>query len=230
MEYMSVDSEGSAGGLLCIFGTQRSSSVMAAAAVGDSFSSQETTVRGGPGQALLQKLKLLKLALKKWNSEVFGNMSTNLKAAESAFLGDRNILDGVLIANEVVDGWKKSKKKARLSVLVNGSPTTEFSPQRDLRQGDPLSPFLFNLVVEGLNILMTRAYELNLLKGVKIERNEVVISHLQFADDSIIFREADREQCNGLPLKFLGLSLGENHGRKSTWKPVLDKIKSRLAG
>ena len=43
---------------------------------------------------------------------------------------------------------------ASISILVNGSPTKEFSPSRGLRQGDPLAPFLFNIVAEGLNGLM----------------------------------------------------------------------------
>lgn len=154
--------------------------------------------------------------------------------AQSAFLGGRNILDRVLIANEIVDGWKKTKKRgllfkidfekaydslnweflfsmlssfgfgskwiswmkkclssARTSILVNGSPTKEFSPQKGLRQGDPLSPFLFNLAAEGLNILLIRARELGLLKGVVFGANEIVVSHLQFADDSLLFYDAE---------------------------------------
>lgn len=82
----------------------------------------------------------------------------------------------------------------RLWVIVNGSPTEEFSPQRGLRQGDSLSPFLFNIVAEGLNILMNRAFKKRIIKGVKVGVNEVVISHLQFANDSIIFCEADLDQ------------------------------------
>ena len=57
---------------------------------------------------------------------------------------------------------------ARISILVNGSPTEEFSPQWGLRQDDPLSPFLFNIVAEGLNILLVRALNLGSLKGVSL--------------------------------------------------------------
>ena len=43
---------------------------------------------------------------------------------------------------------------ASVSILVNGSPTNQFIPQRGLRQGDPQSPLLFNIAVEGLTVLM----------------------------------------------------------------------------
>ncbi|XP_028106830.1 uncharacterized protein LOC114305894 [Camellia sinensis] len=81
---------------------------------------------------------------------------------------------------------------ARILILVNGSPTKEFNPQKGLRQGDSLSLFLFNLVVEALNILLQRAMELRLLKGVSVGANdEVKLSHLQFADDSLLFCEVE---------------------------------------
>jgi len=55
--------------------------------------------------------------------------------------------------------WRKWIKEcvttATASVLVNDSPTYEFPLQRDLRQGNPLSPFLFLLAAEGLNVMMS---------------------------------------------------------------------------
>jgi hypothetical protein len=71
-----------------------------------------------------------------------------------------------------------------LSVLVNGSLSKEINIQRGLKQGDPLAPFLFLLVVEGLGGVMKRAEELSLFKGVKI-CNGPSITHLQYADDTL---------------------------------------------
>ena len=75
----------------------------------------------------------------------------------------------------------------KLSVLVNGSPTSQFGIERGLRQGDPLSPFLFNIVTEALSRLFQKASELGLIEGASIGTNSVHVSHLQFADDTILF-------------------------------------------
>ena len=71
--------------------------------------------------------------------------------------------------------------------MVNGSPTPQFGAQRGLRQGDPLSPFLFNIVVEGLSALLYKAVSLDLIKGESFGKNEVHVSHLQFANDTVVF-------------------------------------------
>ena len=153
-----------------------------------------------------------------------------LSDTQSAFVQDRQILDGILIANEVVDEARKAKKElllfkvdfekaydsvdwgyldvvmhkmafpvlwrkwmkecittATASVLVNGSPTCEFPLKRGLRQGDPLSPFLFLLAAEGLNVLMKSVVDNNLYTGYEVGNpNSVVVSHLQFADDTLL--------------------------------------------
>ncbi|MCI47866.1 RNA-directed DNA polymerase (Reverse transcriptase), partial [Trifolium medium] len=69
---------------------------------------------------------------------------------------------------------------ATASVLVNGSPTEEFPMDRGLRQGDPLSPFLFLLDAEGLNVMMRAMVRFNLFTGYSIgSENRTVVSHLQ---------------------------------------------------
>ena len=72
-----------------------------------------------------------------------------------------------------------------VSVLVNESPTKEFKPSRGLRQGDPLAPFLFIVVVEGLVGLVRQAVKENLFSGLKIGRKEVDLCMLQFVDDTL---------------------------------------------
>jgi len=87
--------------------------------------------------------------------------------------------------------WRKWIREclstATAAVLVNSSPTDEFHLQRGLCQGDPLSPFLFLIAAEGLNILMKAMVDNNLYTGYTVGTvNQVVVSHLQFADDTLL--------------------------------------------
>ncbi|KAM0019272.1 putative RNA-directed DNA polymerase [Helianthus debilis subsp. tardiflorus] len=77
-------------------------------------------------------------------------------------------------------------KSARSSVLVNGSPTFEFQCYKGLRQGDPISPFLFILVMDVLSCLLDKAKSEGLINGMKTPNNGPIISHLFYADDAII--------------------------------------------
>jgi hypothetical protein len=73
------------------------------------------------------------------------------------------------------------------SILINGKPSNPFTPQRGLRQGDPLSPYLFILCANVLYGLITRAEQEEKLHGIKIAHSAPAISHLFFADDSLFF-------------------------------------------
>ncbi|KAL5555361.1 hypothetical protein UlMin_037597 [Ulmus minor] len=78
--------------------------------------------------------------------------------------------------------------------MINGKPRGRFGASRGLRQGDPLSPFLFILVADILGRVMDKAVSIGEVKGFKVGREEVVVSHLQFADDTIFL--LDSEQIN----------------------------------
>lgn len=73
------------------------------------------------------------------------------------------------------------------SIMINGTPFGHFSPKRGLRQGDPLSHFLFILGSEALSRILLKQESMGLLKGISISINSPPITHLLFADDLIIF-------------------------------------------
>ncbi|KAL4355431.1 hypothetical protein GQ457_06G037310 [Hibiscus cannabinus] len=85
---------------------------------------------------------------------------------------------------------------ATISVLANGVPSDRFEISRGLRQGCSLSPMLFNIVGEALNRLLSKAVESGLFSGFVIGKGDgqTMVSHLQFADDLMIFCEASLEQ------------------------------------
>ncbi|XP_023766991.1 uncharacterized mitochondrial protein AtMg01250-like [Lactuca sativa] len=83
-------------------------------------------------------------------------------------------------------GWIQGcLRSSRASILVNGSPTNEFEFGRGIRQGDPLSPFLFIIAMEGLNIAMKEATGKGIFKGKKIPNSALCVSHLFYADDAL---------------------------------------------
>eukprot|EP00253_Pinus_taeda_P025399 PITA_25399 len=72
------------------------------------------------------------------------------------------------------------------SVLLNGEATTFFTAERGLRQGCPLSPLLFLLIMEGLSRVLSSARDRHLLTGIKIA-DDFYLTHLFFVDDILIF-------------------------------------------
>ena len=86
---------------------------------------------------------------------------------------------------------------ASFYVLINGSPTDFFRSTRGLRQGDPLSPYLFVLGMEVLSNLINRAVRGGFLSSCRIGGREGVrnqVTHLLFADDTLVFCKDSQEQ------------------------------------
>ncbi|XP_021714867.1 uncharacterized protein LOC110682830 [Chenopodium quinoa] len=94
-------------------------------------------------------------------------------------------------------------------VLVNGNPLQNFRPQCGLRQGDPLSSYLFVLCMEILSAMIRKAERASLFKGICISRSAPMVSYLFFADDSLLFLQVTPEACenlSGLLSEFCSLS------------------------
>ncbi|XP_030936139.1 uncharacterized protein LOC115961274 [Quercus lobata] len=81
------------------------------------------------------------------------------------------------------------------SLLINGEPSEKITPSRGIRQGDPISPYLFLLCSEGLHALIENAAQTGLIRGISICRNGPRLTHLFFADDSLIFCKASIQEC-----------------------------------
>lgn len=101
---------------------------------------------------------------------------------------ERDFLEKVLMAMGFGNKWLKWIKggvfNSFLSVLVNGSTTEDFKVTRGLKQGDPLSLFLFSIVVEGLATMIRRVVRMNILSDFKLNDVDSFIM-LQFANDTI---------------------------------------------
>lgn len=88
------------------------------------------------------------------------------------------------------DGFMRCITSVSYSMIVNGTRGRIFQPSRCLRQGDPVSPFLFLLCSEGLSALLRMAIHEGSLKGVRAGRYGPQFSHLLFANNSLVFGEA----------------------------------------
>ena len=86
------------------------------------------------------------------------------------------------------------------SILINGTPRGFIKPTKGICQGDPLSPYLFLLCFEGLNGLIKNSVVAGDLRGFSLCKNGPQISHLFFADDSVIFCRAKMGDVQALQL------------------------------
>ncbi|GKB72015.1 RNA-directed DNA polymerase, eukaryota [Tanacetum coccineum] len=168
---------------------------------------------------------------------IISNIVSN---TQSAFVSERQILDGPFIINELLHWCKRKYKKAmffkvdfakaydsvrwdylidvlgafgfgskwcqwirgtfcfaKALILVNGSPTNEFDFHCGLKQGDPLAPLLFILVMESLHLSFSRVVEAGMFKGIRLN-SSLSLYDLFYADDALIIGEWSGDNLRGI--------------------------------
>ena len=120
------------------------------------------------------------------------------------------------------------------SILVNGEPKGEIFPSRGIRQRDPLSPYLFLLCSEGLNRMIQKAARDDIIRGFSLCKNGPKVTHLFFADDSLLFCRARREDLQAIQhiLTSFEHASGQKINREKTTlffsKAVSDEMKREI--
>ncbi|KAF5458308.1 hypothetical protein F2P56_022343 [Juglans regia] len=120
------------------------------------------------------------------------DMSKTYDCVEWCFLETIMVVLG--FEKKFVDMVMKCVTTVSFFVLINGKPKGPIVPSRGLRQGDPISPYLFLLCTEGLTTLLRKAERNQVLKGIKVCRRAPNVNHLLFVDDSVIFCQVNVEE------------------------------------
>ncbi|KAK2638139.1 hypothetical protein Ddye_025934 [Dipteronia dyeriana] len=145
------------------------------------------------GRQINDSFVIAKEVIHSWRKDDLGGILVKLDFEKAYDNVDHNILFDVLRLMGFRSKWIEwlwdCISTTRLSVLVNGSPTKKFWMERGLQQGDPLSPLLFNLVVEVLSRMLDKPRERGMIKGIGYRNDAIHINHLQFADDTMLFLE-----------------------------------------
>ncbi|XP_072077874.1 uncharacterized protein [Arachis hypogaea] len=114
----------------------------------------------------------------------YGDRNTSFFNMQTIIRRKSNKVHGLLASN--------------LSILWNGNRLDSFQPRRGLRQGDPISPYLFVLCMERLACFISKQVDEGIWDGVTVSRGGPRVSHLMFADDLLLFCKAKKNQVQNV--------------------------------
>ena len=138
--------------------------------------------------------------MKNYNGGSHGYMALKLDMSKAYGRVEWYYLEGILRKMGFRERWINlvmgCVKTVSYSVLVNGDPCGMIFPTRGIRLGDPLSTFLFLLCTERLNGLIKKAELQGGFHGYSLCRRGSKLTHLLFADDSLIFCRSTMEECH----------------------------------
>nr|GEW37184.1 RNA-directed DNA polymerase, eukaryota, reverse transcriptase zinc-binding domain protein [Tanacetum cinerariifolium] len=232
---------------------------------------------------------MYKIIAKILANRLVGVLRDIVNEVQSAFITERQILDGPFILNEVIQ-WYKLKNKQSLifkvdfekaydsvrwdflddvlkkfgfgnkwcawiqsclrssrgSIIINGSPVIEFQFFKGIKQGDPLPPFLFILIMENLHLSFQRVVDVGMFKGINLSPL-VNLSHIFYADDAVFvgqwcdgnintlvhvlecFFHVSGLRINMCKSKIIGVNVGDEKAKKCLETCLGCKLRRRLS-
>ncbi|CAM8920557.1 unnamed protein product [Rhodiola kirilowii] len=129
-----------------------------------------------------------------------GYMSIKLDMSKAYDRIEWRFLEKMMAAMGFAEVWIKRimlcVSTVSYKVKINDDISEIIRPKRGLRQGDPISPYLFLICAEWLTYTLSRYREIGLLEGIKICRGAPIISNLMFADDCLLFIKSTKNSVS----------------------------------
>ncbi|XP_034678940.1 uncharacterized protein LOC117909152 [Vitis riparia] len=190
----------------------------------------------------LRDFKLISLvgSLYKWLAKVLANrlkmvVRKVVSKAQNAFVEGRQILYVVLVANEVLDSVLKGKDGVVMCKLDIEKAYDHVECCRGLRQGDPLSSYLFVMVMEAFSSLLRSVVNRGFvsackaMSGLRINLNKSELIPMGSVENAVELVATIGCKVGSLPTTYLGLPLGAPYRSLVVWDGVEERMRKKLA-
>ncbi|XP_057791321.1 uncharacterized protein LOC131008462 [Salvia miltiorrhiza] len=189
------------------------------------------------GRYILDGVVILNESIMEAKKKKMGRTFFKIDFAKAYDSVEWDFLDALLVNFSFDSKWRKWMKgclySASASILVNGSSTKDFKMERGLRQGDPMSPFCFLIIAEGLNALVERAIarELLFMSGLAVNFEKSSIMGVGMAEEKIE-RWPEMLGCRvgSLPFSYLSLKVGGRANNSVDWIRLEEKVSNKIKG